>query len=163
MTEPDLILADIIQTELGLPSGRVVAYAENWEPPKDSGIYVTIQTEPTHVIGSNVTYDPVAKTETKSVSCAQRLTVNITSRDRSALERKEELVMALTSTYSQMQQDANQVRINREGDIMDLSFIEASKALHRYQVPVKIFYLKSKTSPVTFITQFPSPQIQEAN
>lgn len=144
--EPDLILADIITVFLGLDATRVVVSSENYNPPKDQGIYITIQTDPTEIIGVSQVFNGTTGAEESSISAFQRLTVNVTSRDRSALQRKEEIPMALTSVYSQQQQELQQVRIFREGPILDLSFIEASKALHRYQVPVKITFVKSKTT-----------------
>lgn len=160
--EPDLILADILTVFMGLDASRVVVYAENWDPPKDQGIYVTIQTEPTKILGSSKTFDAQHDTEESSISCFQRLTVNITSRDRTALQRKEEVVMALTSVYSQQQQELQQCRIFRGGDILDLSFIEASKALHRYQVPVIMTFVKTKTtSSIPTIEPSPNPEILE--
>lgn len=160
--EPDDILMDIISTFMNLDPTRVVAYAENWDPPKDQGIYITIQTDPTEILGASQMYDEATDTEQSGVSAFQRLTVNITSRDRTALQRKEEIIMALTSTYSQQQQELQQCRIFREGPILDLSFIEASKALHRYQVPVKIAFVKSvTTSNIPVIQPDPYPEIVE--
>jgi hypothetical protein len=141
--EPDKILADILTVFMALDPTRVVLYDENWNPPKDQGIYITIQTDQTETVGISQEFDGFAGTNESSLSAFQRLTVNITSRDRSALQRKEEVAMALTSIYSQQQQELQQCRIFREGPILDLSFIEASKALHRYQIPVKIVYVKS--------------------
>jgi hypothetical protein len=69
--------------------------------------------------------------------------------------------MALTSTFSQQQQEAQQMRLTREGAIQDLSFIEGASALHRYQVPVKIFYVKVKTKAIPVIDGFPVPEIVE--
>jgi hypothetical protein len=160
--EPDLILADIITVFLGLDATRVVVSSENYNPPKDQGIYITIQTDPTEILGVSQEYDETTDTETSSISAFQRLAVNITSVDRTALQRKEEIIMALTSTYAVQQMELQQCRIFREGPILDLSFIEASKALHRYQVPVKITFVKTKvTASIPVIQPSIYPQIVE--
>lgn len=159
--EPDLLLADIITQFMGLDASRVVVYDENWSPPKDQGIYVTIQTDPSTPLGVSQVFDAATGKEESSVSIFQRLTVNITSRDRSALERKEEVVLALTSTLSQQVQEAQQMRFFREGPILDLSFIEASRALHRYQIPVIATYVKIKSTTVDVIDKFQDVSIQE--
>jgi hypothetical protein len=140
---------------------RVVVYDENWEAPKDLGLYVVIMTGETEIIGSTAVYDPDTDTEETGIAAAQRLLVNVTSKDRSALSRKEEVIMALTSTFSQQQQEAQQMRLTREGAIQDLSFIEGAAALHRYQVPVKIFFVKVKTKAIPVIDGFPFPEIVE--
>lgn len=157
--EPDKILGDIIQDFMVLDPTRVVVYDENWDPPKDQGIYITIQTDPTDILGVSQNFNPATGEEESSVSAFQRLTVNISSRDRSALERKEEIVMALTSTLSVQRQELEQIRIFREGPILDLSFIEGPRALHRYQIPVKITFVKTKTKTVPFIQPVPYPAI----
>lgn len=159
--EPDQLLGDILTAFMGIPAGRIVMYDENWEPPKDKGLYIVIVMAEFKPIGVVSTFDPDTQTETMGVSCCQRLLVNITSKDRSAIDRKEEVLMALTSTFSQQIQEAQQVRVTREGDPVDLSFIEGASALHRYQVPVKIFYNKIKTTGVSVIDGFPDPQIVE--
>lgn len=159
--EPDLILADIIQKFTGIDASRIVVYDENWNPPKDQGIYITIQTAPTTIMGVSQIFNPTTGKEESSISAFQRLTVNISSRDRSSLSLKEEITMALTSTYSQQQQEIQQCRIFREGDILDLSFIEASKALHRYQIPVKIVFVKTKTTSIDYIDLFQDSEILE--
>lgn len=159
--EPDLLLADIITIFMGLDATRVIVSSENYNPPKDQGIYITIQTDPTDIMGVSQIFNPATNSEESSLSAFQRLTVNITSRDRSALQRKEEVVMALTSNYAQQQMEKQQCRIFREGPILDLSFIEASKALHRYQIPVKITYVKTKTISVAVFDTFPDPKILE--
>jgi hypothetical protein len=160
--EPDKILADIITVFMGIDATRVVLYDENWSPPKDQGIYITIQTDPTDITGVSQKYNKDTGANESSLSAFQRLSVNITSRDRTALQRKEEVVMALTSIYSQQQQELQQVRIFREGPILDLSFIEGAKALHRYQIPVKITFVKRiVTAGVPVIVPTNNPEYLE--
>lgn len=157
--EPDEILADIITEYMGIDPTRVVLAAENWAPPKGQGIYIIIQTDPAEIMGVSQEFIPSTDSEESSMSGFQRLTVIITSRDRSALERKEEGVMALTSTLSQQTQELEQCRIFREGPIQNLSFIEQTQALHRYQIPVKMTFVKTKTKTVSTMTPRPYPSI----
>lgn len=159
--EPDLILADIITRFMNIPAERVVVAVEGYDPPKDQGLYVTIQTDPTEIVGTSQDYDAATDTELSSISAFQRLTVQITSRNRDAINRKEEVVMALTSTYAQQVQELQQCRIFREGPLMNLSFIEGAGALHRYQIPVKITYVKTKTTTNVPVIQPGPAQIQE--
>lgn len=154
-TDPDLIVCDIIQNQLGLDSQHIWAYDENIEAPKDSGIYVVVSTGTQKTIGVSSIYNPSTQQETQSISVAQELFIDITSKDRTALQRKEEVLMALGSVYSEQSQETNGVKITRGSNPLDLSFIEAASALHRYRISCFIFYVKTKTVAVSYFDQFP--------
>jgi hypothetical protein len=156
--EPDIILCDIITEELSLDADRVVVYDQNFKAPKDDAIYVIIALQQSKIIGSTNRYDPETDKEKKCVSLSQRYNVEITSRNRTAQTRYPEIVAALTSTYSQQQQEENQIKIFRAGDVLDLSFIEASSALHRYRIPVIINSVKTYEKEITPFEYFPDPE-----
>ena len=153
-TDPDLILADIVQHELGLDNNHIWVYDENVEAPKDKGIYLVVITGVAKRVGTVNYFDSTTNEEVKSVSIMQEYAVEITSKDRTALQRKEEVDMAFISTYAVQQMELQQVQILRTGDVLDLSFIEASKALKRYRVPCVMFYVKVKRTAVPYFNQF---------
>lgn len=157
--EVDLILCDIITQELGIDPARVVVYNQNWEPPADSGLYIIVSTGQFTTVGNTNRFDPDTNEEVKSVSGYTELAIEITSKDRSALERKEEIIMALTSTYSVRQQEDSNIKIFRSGDILDLSFIEGASALHRFRVPVRITSVKEKRTAIEPIDKFRTPEV----
>jgi hypothetical protein len=159
-TDPDLILADIVQHEMNVPADHFWVYGENVEAPKDKGLYIMVITGTAKRIGTSNVFDPATNEEVKGVSIMQEYFIEVTSKDRSALERKEEIDLALISDYGVSQMELQGVQILRTGDVLDLSFVEASKALKRYRIPCVMFYVKTKRTTVPYFNQFP-PTIQE--
>ena len=158
MADNDLILADIIATDMSLDADRVVVYDQNFIPPKDQNIYVIIALQSTRIIGNVNKFDPDTDKEIKSTSLAETYNIEITSKNRDAQTRYHEVVMALTSDYSEQQQELNQIKIFRTGQILDLSFIEASSSLHRYRIPVIINSVKIKETDIVPFENFQTPQ-----
>ena len=138
MADPDKILCDIIATEMSLDTDRVVVYDQNFKPPKDNNIYITIALQSSRIIGNNNRFNPVTNEEEQYVSVSETYNVEITSKNRDAMTRRLAPNMAIKSTYSQQQQELNQVRIFRTNTNLDLSFIEGASSLHRYRIPVII-------------------------
>ena len=158
MADNDLILADIIATDMSLDADRVVVYDQNFIPPKDQNIYVIIALQSTRIIGNVNKFDPDTDKEIKSTSLAETYNIEITSKNRDAQTRYHEVVMALTSDYSEQQQELNQIKIFRTGQILDLSIIEASSSLHRYRIPVIINSVKIKETDIVPFENFQTPQ-----
>ena len=156
--EPDLVLCDILQTELGLPNGRVVVYSENFKAPNDQDIYIVVRKNPARVIGVSRTFDPTTDEEVKSVALNETYDVEISSKNRTAQERYFEILMALTSVYSQQQQEEHQFRIFRTREIQDLTLIEGASSLRRYLIPVIIDRVETKRTAIVPYEAFPEPE-----
>lgn len=157
--EVDLILAGIIVNELGINPARVVVYNQNWEPPADDDLYIILSTGQFTPLGVTNRYDPDTDEEVKSVTGYTEIAVELTSKSREALEKKEYVLMALVSGYSVRQQEDNQIKIFRSGDILDLSFIEGSSALHRFRIPVRISSVKTVRTAIEPIDKFREPEV----
>lgn len=157
--EPDLILADIIQTGLSLTPGRVVVYDENFVAPSDPEIYVIIRKNPARVIGVSKTFDPDTDEEVKSIALNETYDVEISSQNRTAQERYFEVILALTSDYSVQQQELNNIRIFRTRDIQDLSLIEGASALRRYLIPVIIDRVETIRTAIVPFDSFQEPEV----
>ena len=159
--EIDVILADIVTTDMELDADRVVVYDQNWKPPKDDGIYITVAlSSPVRIIGANNNFDPDTDSEIKTVSKSEPYNIEITSKNRDAQDRWPEVIMALESTYSVQQQEENSIRIFPQSrNVMDLSFIEASSSLHRYRIPVIVNSVTRKTTVITPIESFQVPEV----
>lgn len=158
--EPDLILADIIATEMSLDSDRVVVYDENFKPPKDQDIYIVISLQSSRIIGSNNRFNPTTEEEEQYVSVSETYNVEITSKNRDALNSRFGVNFAIKSTYSQQKQEEHQIRIFRTNTNIDLSFIEGTSSLHRYRIPVIINSTKLSDKSIDFYDKFQA--IEEA-
>ena len=139
MIKPDIILCDIIATDMGLDSARVVVYNQNWKAPKDDGIYIVVAEGSSRIIGNTNRFvpadpnahPPTVDREVKKVAVSTTYNVEITSKNTDAKYRKTEVLAAIGSDYSEQKQELNQIRIFRTGQILDLSFIDGRYALHR--------------------------------
>lgn len=159
MAEVDELLADIIQTDTGIDPSRVVFYNQNFTAPKDENIYIIIATEQYTRIGLNNRFDPDTNEEVKTISGYTNVNIEITSKNRDALERKEEILQAIISTYSQQIQEENNIKIMQSGNILDLSFVEGASALHRFRVPLVVSSIKTKRTAITPIDKFRIPEV----
>lgn len=138
MIKPDIILCDIIATDMSLDADRVVVYNQNFKSPKDDEIYIIVAEGPSRVIANTNRFDPSSDQEKKRVSISTTYNIEITSRNTDAKYRWPEILAAINSDYSEQKQELNQIRIFRTNQVNDLSFIEGRSALHRYQIPVII-------------------------
>lgn len=159
MIKPDIILCDIITTELSLSADRVVVYDQNFKAPKDDDIYIVVSEGPTRIIGNTNRFDHANDKEIKCVAISTTYNIEITSRNTDAKYRAPEVVSALGSVYCQQQQETNEIRIFRTNQITDLSFIEGRSALHRFQIPVIINSVQRYEKAITTYNQFPVPEI----
>lgn len=165
MDEPATLICDVIQNEMALGNDRVKQYNQDYKKPKDQALFVVVSLGTIKLISSVNRFEPAdaeadpptVDREVKSVTQAERYNIEITSRDDSAMLRQHEVIMALTSTYSIQQQEKNGVRLVRSGEIQDLSFIDGGSSLYRYQIPVTIFNVRTKETPITTIDKFPAP------
>ena len=57
MTEPDIILCDIISNFTGIDEKRIVIYNQNWKAPKDRKIFIVVSTENSQIVGETEYYD----------------------------------------------------------------------------------------------------------
>jgi hypothetical protein len=152
--EVDLILCDIITKELGIDPSLVVVKDDDFVAPTDPTLlYATVGLQRTKILSSKVEYDygeegDTTASEIKSVCFYKTLIIELNSKNRDALERQEEIIMSLTSYYSQNQQALNQIRIFRGPDIINISSTVGPFTLKKYQIPVIITGTKTKTTPL---------------
>lgn len=144
-------LRTIIVEELDLDERRVNVYNQKFIIPNDDGLFVTIGYKGApHIISSRNSVVNVVgiPTEQQDLNTEEHLYISLFSRNLEALQRKEEAVMALYSIYSSQIQETNSFRIFRNAPISDLSFLEASAILYRFDIDLIIYawYQKTKTS-----------------
>jgi len=156
----DLILG-IIRTELDLNENQIVIYNQKaLIPPASVGLWVAVQ----YVFGkpfsnriehasSGTDEDPKLES-TQDYSVEEHYNVLVLSYDESALARKEEVQMALQSDYAQQVQEANSFSLSKIGDIQDVSEVEASARLFRFDIPVVALAWYQKKKKVDFFDNY---------
>ena len=154
MTEPDVLLCKIITHELEIDRDRVVVYDQDYDPPKDDLLYIVVSTRKSKPLSVSNVFDYKTNEEVSTVITYDNFDIDITSKNRDAIERKEEVLMALTSFYSIEQQELNSIKIFRTGDMIDLSFIEAASALKRFRISGIISNIKEKRKAAAYFDKF---------
>lgn len=150
---PEEIVATIIRDYMQLAPSRVVFYAQNFQAPKDSGIYVIVSLRNRNVIGVSTRIDD-DENEVASTTMRANIDVDIVSKNRDAAERSHEAILATESVIGQQIMNAEGARVFREGGLADLTAIEASSALHRYRVSFIVHYTREAVRSVDLYDKF---------
>ena len=154
LVEPDIILADIITTELGIDPTRVVVSEDNYQAPTDDNLYIIIAPGNSKIIGSKKKFNPDTNKEIKSVVVSQQYNVELVSKNREALNSKEEVIMAITSDYATRQAELNNFQLYRNGDMLNLSSVEGSSSLRRWRIPLIMTYLIEKRETTIYYDKY---------
>lgn len=158
ITEQGQMLADVIQDYMGLADDRVILGDERLDAPKDNEIYVLVIYDAPQILGVNAKRDYAAKTETMSVSSHERWLVEVVSAGYDATNRYMEVYEAIASSAGiRAAEDAGCAMFR--GTPLNLTAIENTAPLRRYQLPVTISHVHSKTQAAVMIDKFPAPEI----
>jgi hypothetical protein len=154
--EPDIFVCDILEhfistEEIPVP---VVMYVENYKPPTTPGLYITVAHGAQTQIGANSWFDTGTREDVNQIMVAQEFLINLSSVDRSAITRKEEVVASIVSQYSVQKQELNACRLNWKGQVLDLSFIEESRAMKRFQITCVLIYQKEFRKTADYLEHF---------
>lgn len=156
--EPAKIIADVLQTELGLDEGRVMLSNQKINIPTDGLFVVVSYVGPGRVIACNSdTTDAGAAglLEIQTVNVLNMVQIDIMSFGNEARTRKDEIAMALRSVYSQQQQEKFSMQIARQpGAMMDTSYLEGTQILSCYTTTIVTTSLNRKEKSVDFFDTF---------
>lgn len=157
---PLQLLCKIIQTELGLANGQVYLWDQKVDIPTDERLYITVGILTAKPYSNRMRYDPVAGSpgSLNAVQCSNwnaTVSVNIMSKSTQALDRKEEVLMALASTYSKQIQAANGIGIAvLPSSFVNLSEVDGAAIPYRFNFSVALQYEVTKTKAVDFYNTF---------
>lgn len=157
-----LLFCDVIQTTLGLAQGRTYLWDQKIMQPTDSGLYIAVSNPHNKIIGSATSIDPSTGNQVQYVNVLGALDLNIISRGPEARDQKELVVMALSSTYSTQQQNANSFYISQlpsNSGFINLSKVDGAAIPYRYQISVNINYSVGLNSPSPYFNTFHQPTI----
>ncbi len=158
VTEVGQLLGNVVQTYMGLADSRVVLKDENFDAPKDQGIYILVEYESSDIVGISQSVDPDTGLETMGQSVFMHFAVEVCSRGRDAQDRWQEALFALFAVSGQQAAETSQCSFFRSTPPMDLSSIEGAGALRRYRIPVIVSTVQTKTgsAAVPQIDKFPA-------
>ncbi len=146
----------IVKHELELADDRIFIYNQKWDIPTDNKLFAVVGYRGSKIISSRNTQKNTDEgyVEVQDLNTQEQIVVQIFSRDMSALERKEEVVMALYSIFSQQQQGLYSFQIARNAPIEDLSALEASAILYRFDIPIIVFAWYEKIKSANYYDVF---------
>lgn len=159
---PFLLFCEVLQSELGLPNGRVFIWDQKIFQPTDNGLYIAVGIPSCKPFSNNI--KPLNgdwSQSSQETNFLALLDVNIISRDTSALIRKEEVLLAMNSIYAQAQQESNSFYIGKlppGSRFTNLSMVDGAAIPYRYQISVNMQYSVTKTKAIPYFDTFSQTQ-----
>ena len=155
--EPIKVVAAILKSEMSLANERVVVYNQKWTLPNDSDIFISLGLGTSKVFANrNSTEDREAGFyEVQEINVRESIVIDILSKDSTARERKEEILLALRSVFSQQQQEINSLKIaNIPDSFNDISVVEAAARLNRYNITIGVLSWRKKEKVVEYYDSY---------
>lgn len=156
------LVCEIIQKQMYLDDGRVFMFDQKIPQPKDEKIFVVVQTLLSKPFGNKsefLTDDP-GMVEVQTVNMYENLSIDIKSRGPDARDRKEEIIMALRSTYAKQQMAANSFYIAAiSNSFLNLSELDGAAIPYRFNISVAVQYMVTKSRAVPFFDTFQAPAV----
>lgn len=155
--EPVKIIADILSHQMNLDPSRIFIYNDGRTLPKDDGLYIVLYVHRTPPYGSKTEYKETAEglIEVQSLNFQQTIIASAVSKSTEARQRAYEVQMAVNSTYSQQMQEKYGCHISRIAPVQDLSFLETTSRLNRFDTTVVVLAAVEKETVVDYYDQFP--------
>lgn len=158
---PLFLLCDIIQTQMNLDSFHCFLWDQKIFQPTDSNLYVVVSMQSCKPFGNSSTPLPTDGSQVQQfVSMYAKMDLDIISRGPYARDQKEFVVMALNSTYSQQQQEANGFYIGKVpilGGFVNLSQVDGAAIPYRYRISFAMQYQANITQSVDYYDSFTNP------
>lgn len=165
MSEPIKKICEILQNQLALTNEQIWIYNQKRDIPNDFGVYYVVRYDGQKIIG-NIRKEIVTSTglmEYQSVHNLAMFSVDIFSRSSEARDAKDQVIMALNSTYSQQVQEANGFQIARNSfQVTNTSEVEGVAELNRYSISFNVTYMSETTKSIDFYDTFRKEVITEA-
>lgn len=158
-----ILFCDILQTELGLQDGRVFLWDQKIFQPTDAGLYIAVSVPSCRPFANNIRFDGSDGFQAvQSVNMLALIDIDIMSRGTEALNRKEEIILALNSVYAQSQQELNTFYIGKlppGARFTNLSLVDGAAIPYRYRISVNMQYFITKTKFAPFFDTFAIPEL----
>lgn len=153
---PLQLVCDIIKKFMDLNDDQVYLWDQKINIPKDSKLYVAVGVASCKPFGSTKSFDSsVGLSATQYLNILARLDINILSRGPSARDRKEEIVLALSSIYAQQQMELNSFSVGKlPVGFVNLSQEDGAAIPYRFAISVNVQYAYWKSKQVEYFDDF---------
>lgn len=147
-TTMDLIRMILIN-QMNMQQDRVNIYDNKWVVPDIEDMFITVEYRSAKTLGNNTIFcnnaTANAPTEVQVINTLEKIVVGVFSRNDEAQLRKEEVLMAIHSSFSQLFQESYGFKIAKAADIEDLSILEGAAMLKRYDIELSVYAWYVKT------------------
>jgi hypothetical protein len=150
-------LCDIIKKEMQLADDQVFLWDQKFNLPKDYRPYVSVAQVSSKVFGN--TNEAIVSggnlIEHQFANVMAQVDISIMSRGSDALDRKEEVVLALRSIYAQQQMETNGFNVGiLPTGFVNLSEIDGAAIPYRFTITVNMQYAFLKFKNAAYFDQF---------
>lgn len=141
----------ILINQMALQPERVNVYDEKWVMPNIEDMFLTLEYRNATCISNNSQFINTSASpastpiEIQTVNMFEKIVVGVFSRTREAIRRKEEVLMAFSSSYAQLMQETWSFKVSRNASIEDLSVLEGNAMLRRFDIEFSVFAWYQKT------------------
>ena len=158
--EPIKVLADILQTELGLANGFVMLPDEKYNIPKTQGLFISLEYIGSQPLGVTTSELDVDGNEVQAAVAVHSVQIDMMSFNNEARLKMPEIALAINSIYSQQQQELNHVSIAANtGLFSDNSSIESAQMMKRFTTTVNITARTQKIKAGSYFDTFQAPEV----
>lgn len=156
------LVCDIIKTEMELTDNQVWIWDQKVKTPNDSRLYIAVGVISCKPFANGLRLDGsgAGLVGVQSTNFQATLTIDAFSRSLAALNRKEEILMALASQYAEQQQAANSFRIFPiTTNFINVSEVDGAAIPYRFTLTVNMQYFVTKTKEQEFFDTFEEDEI----
>lgn len=154
---PYRLLCHILQTQMGLAEDRVYLWNQKILEPKDNGIYIPVKMLWAKPFGNTKSYDSSGPgvDEVQTTFMQATMSIDIISRGMEALYRKEEVLMAIQSDYSEQIQEANAFSLAiLPTSFINLAQLDGTAIPYRFNLSVVMTYKQTKQQATDYFNDF---------
>ncbi len=151
------VLRDIIIDSLELCEDRVMIWNNRSVLPKDENLFIALELSSNKILANNNAFENREGDgfyEVFTTTAQEIYNIDILSRGLEALRRKEEVIMALKSTFAQKKQEEYGMMISKIANLIDLSAVENTSRLYRFQCRVTIHASYTKEKVIEYYETF---------
>lgn len=134
-------VASIIKKFMKLDNEHCYIYNQKWFIPKDKGLTVAVLLRGQNILSNNKEHKEINNVfcEVLSTNIQERIDIYIFSYNLDAITRKEEILMALKSDYSEFIQNKENFHIGTiPTSFNDASETDGDKILNRFNISVNV-------------------------
>ena len=150
------IIRNIILNETDIPAERVWIYNQNQKLPKDSGAFVILENRNPIVYANNnrIKANGEKLEEHQSINMQENIVICVCSKNTEASLKTPEIMMALSSTYSQQTEEKYGFHISNINQATELSFLEETAMLQRYDINIRCLTVYNKTRSIDYYDKY---------